>query len=274
MIKRLMFKLLLIISIRNAIIQKNLLMEGINMRTPMNRFELEPKKKYSAPDHVISQIEKQLYKKTIAPGDKLPSETELAEMTGVSRGSVRQAMKVLEAMGVVEITPGNGTYVCKSLTKNSFNSLAFSLFLSQPSAKDMADARCRLEIAILDLIISDSDLVGQILPLLEENVEEHKLLFQSGASSEQLAENDMNFHLILSAGCGNHLFSKIYDYVMEFFYYFLVDTTGKQITNEEEKEDTITAHLQIIDAIRSRDYNDVRLAAIDSTQIFYKLLRD
>ena len=49
----------------------------------------------SAPNHVIDQIRELLIRGAIKPGDRLPSETELASLCGVSRGSVRQAMKAL-----------------------------------------------------------------------------------------------------------------------------------------------------------------------------------
>ena len=55
-----------------------------------------------------------LIDRRLLPGDKLPSELEISEGLGVSRGSVREAMKILSAFGLVDIKVGNGTYVCES----------------------------------------------------------------------------------------------------------------------------------------------------------------
>ena len=68
----------------------------------------------SAPNYVIDQIRQSLLEKRILPGDRLPPESELVELFGVSRGSVRQAMKSLETLGVITIRPGDGTSVPRS----------------------------------------------------------------------------------------------------------------------------------------------------------------
>ena len=79
-----------------------------------------------APNHVIEQIQSALLEQRLKPGDRLPPEMELASLFSVSRGSVRQAMKALETLGVLTIRPGDGTYVNTSLSEKSFNPLVFA----------------------------------------------------------------------------------------------------------------------------------------------------
>lgn len=72
----------------------------------------EASKRESAVDLVVNSIKQLLMERTLKPGDKLPSELEISEELRVSRGSVREAMKILSAFGLVDIRVGNGTYVC------------------------------------------------------------------------------------------------------------------------------------------------------------------
>ena len=73
----------------------------------MNHLRPRRRANVSAPNFIIDQIRSELFRGTLKPGDKLPSEMELAELYGASRGSVRQAMKALEILGVVDIRPGD-----------------------------------------------------------------------------------------------------------------------------------------------------------------------
>ena len=70
--------------------------------------QAKPQIRLSAPDYVIEQIKQALAEGRLKPGDRLPAETELEVLFGVSRGSIRQAMKSLEMLGVVTIRPGDG----------------------------------------------------------------------------------------------------------------------------------------------------------------------
>ena len=63
------------------------------------------------------------------PGDKLPTETEFCQKLGVGRNSIREAIKMLAAIGVVEVFRGDGTYVATKVSPEIFNPLIFSLIL-------------------------------------------------------------------------------------------------------------------------------------------------
>src|SRR6056297_1598946 len=86
-------------------------------------------KRESAVDLVINTIKKLIINKKLQPGDRLPSEMELANSFDVSRGSIREAMKILSAFGIVEIKRGDGTYISDSFNKDIFDPLLFRLIL-------------------------------------------------------------------------------------------------------------------------------------------------
>jgi GntR family transcriptional repressor for pyruvate dehydrogenase complex len=223
-----------------------------------NRLEARPQKKQSAPDYVIAQLRRALATGQIRPGDRLPSEGELETLYGVSRGSVRQAMKSLEMLGVVTIRPGDGTYVNRSLSPDSFNSLAFALLLSRPSVRTITEARYALERDILELILQDEGLRCEVLPALRENLEEHRRLLAQGAAPGALVANDQAFHRILSAGCGNPLLQTVYDYLLEAFSSDMLATTSRQQASREEL--TLRDHGAILAGIEAADFGAVKRA--------------
>jgi len=79
---------------------------------------LEPIRPKKISEEIVDQIKQLISKGELKPGDRIPSERELATMLGVSRPSVREAIMVLEAMGFLESRQGGGTYV-KALTESS-----------------------------------------------------------------------------------------------------------------------------------------------------------
>ena len=97
----------------------------------------EASKRESAVDLVVNSIKQLLMERTLKPGDKLPSELEISEELRVSRGSVREAMKILSAFGLVDIRVGNGTYVCETPGNTTMDSLLFSFFISNPQIDDI-----------------------------------------------------------------------------------------------------------------------------------------
>ena len=73
-----------------------------------NLFERNDRRQ-SAVDIVVNNIKQLLIDRKLKPGDRLPNELEISEGLCVSRGSVREAMKILSAFGLVDIRVGNGT---------------------------------------------------------------------------------------------------------------------------------------------------------------------
>lgn len=234
--------------------------------------QARPKVKKSAPDYVIDQIRQALVEERLKPGDKFPAEPELEELYGVSRGSVRQAMKSLEMLGVISIRPGDGTYVNSEVSRNSFNSLAFALLLSRPSDKSITEARYALERDIVELILDSGELTAAAVPLLKENIARHKELMDTRASAEVLVENDQAFHHILSQCCGNPVLQTVYDYVLEAFRTDMISTTSLQ--QREDANVTIRDHTAILQAISTRDFSLAKQAIKTSMRTWGVLMSE
>ena len=89
----------------------------------------------SAVDSVIETIRNLLLTKQLKRGDRLPNEIELTKKLSTSRGSIREAMKILSSFGIVEIKRGDGTYISHSTSNRLFDHLVFQMILSDTDKK-------------------------------------------------------------------------------------------------------------------------------------------
>lgn len=228
-----------------------------------------PMQKNSAVDYVIEQVKAQLLCGQILPGDKLPSESELCANLGVSRGSLRSAMKVFEALGVVDIRAGDGTYVCETISSKNLNPLIFSLLILKPGFRDIVQFREKIELDILELIIKDPSLTEQILPKLESNLQHLRFLQQTNASPESFFENEQDFHHILACGCGNLIFKTVYYFIFEFFGFDILYSHTKQEYGSVAARD----HTRIYEAIKNQDFSMAKLAISESAKSWVELTK-
>lgn len=228
-----------------------------------------PKDSSSTTDYVINQIKELLITGKLHPGDRLPSEFELAESLGVSRGSIRSAMKVFEVCGVVDIRRGDGTYICTSLNSKRFNPLILALALLDPGTSELAKFREKIELDIVELIIKDPALSQAVLPKLADNLEELARLQAQKAPLEALAANDLAFHMLLASGCGNLVFETVYGYILDFFYPLILDSHHEQTLGNVAEAD----HKRIYDAIACGSYSMAKDAVVGAMQFWYNSLR-
>jgi GntR family transcriptional regulator, transcriptional repressor for pyruvate dehydrogenase complex len=101
-------------------------------------------------EQVLAQIEEQVVQGRLRPGDRLPAERQLAEALGVSRGAVREALRVLESMGVVMAGTGSGptagSIIVGQGTMALGNLLRLHLALAAFSRKELVEVRAQLEV--------------------------------------------------------------------------------------------------------------------------------
>lgn len=235
-----------------------------------NQWRPTPQETKGAPDYVIEQIRQALISGSLHPGDKVPSESELAASFHVSRGSIRQAMKSLEMLGILTIRPGDGTYINDHPTSKSFNPLSYALLLSNPDMKMIVDARSALERDISELLLKEPDRIDEIIPQLRANLDHHRDLLVHGASALKLVENDVAYHRILSENCGNTILQIVYDYVMDAFATYMLRTQMDQMQAEYDR--TIQDHAKIIQALQKRNFNVAKEIALITANTWYKLL--
>lgn len=223
-------------------------------------------KRESAVDIVINSIKQLLLDRRLLPGDKLPSELEISEGLGVSRGSVREAMKILSAFGLVDIRVGNGTYVCETPGNGLMDSLLFSFFITNPDMDSLYEFRQIFEIDILELVLKHYAENQNERAQLKKNLDTLEYLISINASSEEIFQNDIEFHQILGEASHNPMANRTYAFIM--------DSIRASISNthkHQHGEYALKAHKQIYKIIETKAVDKIADCIRSSVDIWYQL---
>ncbi len=156
---------------------------------------IKPKK---ISEEIVQQIKALISKGQLKPGERVPSERDLATMLGVSRPSVREAIMVLDAMGLVESRQGGGTYV-RSLTEHSIADPLTGMVTNNPQLLyDLSEVRIGLE--SWSAYLAAQNATDEELAELEQLLEKMRRLAPTGGWP---AEVDTQFHYAITSASHN-----------------------------------------------------------------------
>jgi len=203
----------------------------------------------SAVEFVINTIKDLLIDGYLRPGDRIPSENELTKMLAVSRGSIREAMKILSALGVVRILRGDGTYIAEDGESVAMDSMLFSFVLSQPSLKEIYNLRILIERGVMESAIENAtaDNIAQLQACLDEM---KAAADAGGASTADFSRMDIRFHEILGRISGNRLIQRIYAYIMSYLSQSVYESHRHQ---GEYASSAIESHSLMLEVITARE---------------------
>lgn len=213
------------------------------------------------PKKVSSQIAEQIRGSILAgeftPGEKLPPERELAELFGVSRPSVREALNMLASSGLVMSYQGGGTVVLSLVEPAAGNPLTELIRGQQERALDVIEVRKGIEswtawYAAQRALPEDVRRMEEVIQGMERNLDGHK-------PSEDL---DANFHIVIARSTHNvvwlHMMQSIFDAMKEFQQSVW---RAVYLTNEDHHL-LFTHHLSIFEAIRDHDAESARSSMV------------
>lgn len=199
---------------------------------------------------VAEQLKKLITNEMIKPGERFPSERELAEQLGVSRPTIREAMIALELSGVIEIRTGSGIYVTHK--KSRINDI-----ISDKGAGpfEILEIRYILEAeacALAAARITDAQLT-QLRETIKEMEEEEK---QADASERA----DQKFHSIIAEACQNSAISSVVEWLWKLRNESDLSTMFLQRIREEGVHPSIQEHKNILAALEKRNPERARTA--------------
>lgn len=137
----------------------------------------------------------QLFDKTLKKGDKIESDRVLAQKLGVGRSAIREALKVLDVLGMIDIHPGQGTYISSSETNFFIIPLSWSLFLNGNQTDDMITVRNILEVRAAELAAGckREDYLGR---LYDSSYKIHKAYMER--DYKEFLDGDLEFHTCIA----------------------------------------------------------------------------
>ena len=208
---------------------------------------------------IQDQIKQYITENELAPGDLLPPEGQLASDLGVSRGSVREAVKALESLGIVEVRHGDGVRVRALNFDPIFDLLSYGLAFEPATAVEILQIRVWLEAAaVADAVgkISDTEL-DKIAALLDS--------WQvKAARGEDGSADDRSFHRMLYTPLGNQALIRLIDIFWLVYHSLAIQNIGI----DHDPVATVAVHRELLAAIRARD---VALASQRMRDHFVKL---
>ena len=215
-------------------------------------------------EEVARQIERLILEK-MSPGDKLPAERELAEMLGVSRSSIRDAMRRLEMVGLVQPRQGAGTVVREISTETLVSPLANIIAHKRQLVGELLDFRKMLEppLAARAATHASAEEVAQMEEILHR--QEKKV-----RGGELAMEEDSEFHYRIALGSGNSVVLKVLDVVMD----LLRETRSRSLQSEGRPQKSLAGHRRILAAIRRRDVAGAETAMRQHIQEVEKIVLD
>ena len=201
-------------------------------------------KQQTVPEAISAEILALLRQKELKPGDKLPPERELAEKLGVSRPSLREALRALSIMKVVEVRQGDGTYVSALKPEELVEHLEFVFMLDDSTMLQLFEARKIVEVGNVSLAaqrISDEELAA-LRVCLEKS--EHSV-----GDPEAFMLADIELHEIITRAADNPLLGRFMASIGTLSRASRQKTTHMAGVTETAVED----HRQIVTALEARD---------------------
>ncbi|QKW06702.1 FadR family transcriptional regulator [Streptomyces sp. NA04227] len=200
--------------------------------------------------NIQERIKKLIIDERLPSGAPLPTEPELMKLLGVSRNSVREALKALQAIGLVDIRHGFGTYVGPMSLAPMSEGLAFRTVAGhhrgEDSLRQLLELREAMEIGLVAQ--HACKLPEEELAVLEALVDRMDAMAEAGAELE-LAETDRRFHAALYRGLRNPLLGEVLEAFWDAFHQVQRDLMDVP----QDPRVTCRKHRDILEAVRSGD---------------------
>lgn len=202
---------------------------------------------------VLDRIKEALVNREIRPGDFLPSEEELARNLQVGKSSIREAVKMLQAMGVAEVRRGQGTVIRETPGEDILDPLIFQLILEDADIADLVDLRMMFEPAYS--LIAMERATEEDLRAIEDTVDRFKKVIEEGT---QRAEDDIAFHEAILRATHNPFVIRIGETILQLF------KASISRSMREIPKTALDDHRSILAAFKAKDPVGLQKAIVES----------
>ena len=220
-------------------------------------------------EKIVDQIIGCVISGEFKPGEKIPTEQEFVEIMGVSRNSLREAIKILISYGILEIKRPGGTYVCKGYSSKMLDPLVYGLIIGGDTSKDVVQLRRIVEIGIMNTALDVVTEEG--IESISVKLEDLKDKIGKGVKYiDEIVDADVAFHREISLVIMNPLVEIVYDMITKITLFSRKKTILKSI-EESNGESMVRVHQNLFDVLKNKNKDNL-INAIEDTYISWKKL--
>lgn len=214
--------------------------------------KITPLARTSLSDDIVQQITDLIARGILKPGEQLPAERELCKQFGVGRTSLREGLRSLTVMGILEVRLGEGTFVSDNQDRYLEKTLQWGLLLDPKVVEDLIETRLTLESQTAFLAAQ------RATPDDLENIAlANRELAQSIDSTESYLELDLKFHLAIARTARNNILYQLLSMTRGYLQEWI-----KKALSQRQAELSLREHESILQALRQNDAEQARGAMI------------
>ena len=204
---------------------------------------------------IVGAIRDHILRAGLKPGDRLATEREMAEAFGVSRSSVREAVKILEAIGVLESRPKHGISVREFDPQAFFKYLSFAPYIKKHTVIEMFELRLAVDLGIVEMAVERVE--EDELKAMSQHIEAMKGALKNPV---EFYTHDWAFHFAIYRATGNPSIQAFGRVLVEFFVTANREWWDRDQDVEPEQFDN---HKRIFLALQAQDPDGMRQAIRD-----------
>lgn len=220
--------------------------------------EFKPIKARKVYEEIVEQVIGMITQGKINPGDKLLPERELAERLQVGRSAVREAYRALEALGVLEIKPGEGTFVREISNKPMTDIMSWAVVTGKDTLFELLELRKIIETGAAALAATRR--TEEDLTIIRTWIDRMKYDIENGNLGDT---SDVKFHYAITSAAHNSLLSRLMDSISETMKKEMKVVREKLHQTSETPGKIYNQHEIIYEAIAKGDEQAARLAMLD-----------
>ena len=213
----------------------------------------------SVVQQVINALTDAMINRELRPGDKIPTEAEMAENMGVGRNSIREAIKILVYLGVLEIRRAEGTFVCEGFSESMIDPMIYGIILDkEDSYENLMELREMIGVGVLQLAMAKVQ--EEELKSLKEKLGHMKTAIEAGSENvENAFWADNEFHDAICNIGKNPLVNKI-NQVVRVLTYSMRFTTVETMIKTGRGQELYEAHQKIYEMIENKVTDNLNMA--------------
>ena len=224
---------------------------------------IRPIEKRDIEEEIFSQFHLLIKRGVLKPGDRLPTESELARLFSVSRPVLREALNGLKALGLIKSVQGSGTYLNNNY-QNSISKILRALWtIDRVSAKELIELRLIIERATVTLAIERMN--DEFLTQLRAKYDQ---LMDETTDDEEFVQHDIDFHRLIASASTNQALFRTLDSVRDLLIELseiIVKLPGQRVKSNAE-------HSSILAAIEARNQHEARKQITNHLKIYERII--